>query len=259
MKRTIIRIDSEKCDGCGLCVSACHEGAIELRDGKAVLVREQHCDGLGDCLGDCPRGAIRLEEREAPAFVSPTPAPAPPSVGPGAGTDGCGCEEPPPSFGTGGCPGSRVRVAAPPAANAVTPAGAALPARVNPSDLSHWPVMLHLVPVRAPFFGDREMVVLSTCAPVASADVHWRFLRGRAVVVACPKLDRTEPYVEKLAGIFAQNPIPRVQVVRMSVPCCGGLSHIVREALRLSGRLDLVVEEVIVDLDGAILSTKPLI
>jgi hypothetical protein len=140
----------------------------------------------------------------------------------------------------------------------VTPAGTGLPARVNASELSHWPVQLHLVPVRAPFFGDRELVVLSTCAPVASADVHWRFLRGRAVVIACPKLDRTEPYVEKLAAIFAQNPIPRVQIVRMSVPCCGGLTHIVRDAVRLSGRHDLVVEEITVDLDGAILSTKPL-
>ena len=135
---------------------------------------------------------------------------------------------------------------------------AGLPGKVNASELSHWPVQLHLVPVRAPFFGDRELVVLSTCAPVASADVHWRFLRGRAAVIACPKLDRTEPYVEKLAAIFAQNPIPRVQVVRMSVPCCGGLTHIVRDALRLSGRQDLVVEEVTVDLDGTVLSTKPL-
>ncbi len=267
MKRTIIRIDSEKCDGCGLCVSACHEGAIELRDGKAVLAREQHCDGLGACLGDCPRGAIILEEREAPAFEAPPEAP--PASGPaptarktpGAVTvpsAACGCEDPLPKPGAGGCPGSRVRVAPAPSAAAVTPAGAGLPPRVNASELSHWPVQLHLVPVRAPFFGDRELVVLSTCAPVASADVHWRFLRGRAVVIACPKLDRTEPYVEKLAAIFAQNPIPRVQVVRMSVPCCGGLTHIVRDALRLSGRHDLVVEEVTVDLDGAILSTKPL-
>jgi ferredoxin len=266
MKRTIIRIDSEKCDGCGLCVSACHEGAIALRDGKAVLAKEQYCDGLGDCLGECPRGAITLEEREAPAFVTP-PAQAavvgsvkaPLSEG-AQGADGCGCEEKLPSLGAGGCPGSRVRVQEKAAAPspAVT-AGAGLPARVNPSDLSHWPVQLHLVPVRAPFFGDRELVVLSTCAPVASADVHWRFLRGRAVVIACPKLDRTEPYVEKLAAIFAQNPIPKVLVVRMSVPCCGGLTHIVRDALHLSGRTDLVIEEVTVDLDGTILSTRPMI
>ena len=265
MKRTIIHIDADKCDGCGLCVSACHEGAIELRNGKAVLAREQHCDGLGACLGDCPRGAITLEEREAPAFLEPGGLPsaagglpsASPFPKPGAG---CGCEDPLPTFGTGGCPGSRVRMQEKPTVPApmTAPSVSGLPGKVNASELSHWPVQLHLVPVRAPFFGDRELVVLSTCAPVASADVHWRFLRGRAVVIACPKLDRTEPYVEKLAAIFAQNPIPRVQVVRMSVPCCGGLTHIVRDALRLSGRRDLVVEEITVDLDGTVLSTKPL-
>jgi len=263
MKRTIIRIDSEKCDGCGLCVSACHEGAIELRGGKAVLAKEQHCDGLGACLGDCPRGAITLEEREAPAFVEPPMAEAPSSVvrktihAPVSA--GCGCEDKLPVTGAGGCPGSRVRQQEKQVAPVAVQAGATgLPGRVNPSDLSHWPVQLHLVPVRAPFFGDRELVVLSTCAPVASADVHWRFLRGRAVVIACPKLDRTEPYVEKLAAIMVQNAIPKVLIVRMSVPCCGGLTNIVREAVRLCGRSDLVVEEIVVDLDGTILSTLPL-
>jgi ferredoxin len=270
MKRTIIRIDSEKCDGCGLCVSACHEGAIELRNGRAVLAKEQHCDGLGACLGDCPQGAITLEEREAPAFVEP-------AASPGAGSppadrhlppvhvqdkDACGCGDKLPVFGVGGCPGSRVRLqekVAP--APIVSAPGTAqgLPGKVHASDLAHWPVQLHLVPVRAPFFSDHELVVLSTCAPVASADVHWRFLRGRAVVIACPKLDRTETYVEKLAAIFAQNAIPKVQVVRMSVPCCGGLTHIVRDALRQSGRTDLIVEEITVDLDGTILSTRPLV
>jgi len=262
MKRTIIRIDSEKCDGCGLCVSACHEGAIELRNGKAVLGKEQHCDGLGACLGDCPRGAITLEERDAPAFFEP-PVGADAASGVhahlhAATAAGCGCEDQLPAFGAGGCPGSRVRVQEKTTApDAVTSGTSGLPGKVNTSDLSHWPVQLHLVPVQAPFFGDRELVVLSTCAPVASADVHWRFLRGRAVVIACPKLDRTAPYVEKLAEIFAQNRIPKVLIVRMSVPCCGGLTHIVRDALRLSGRTDLVVEEITVDLDGTILSTRP--
>jgi len=266
MKRTIIRIDSEKCDGCGLCVLACHEGAIELRNGKAVLAKEQHCDGLGACLGDCPRGAIELEERDAPAFVEPPSAPAA-SLGVRPSTpmpahrpaEACGCEDKLPAIGAGGCPGSRVRVQEKAAAPApVAPSTAGLPGKVNASDLAHWPVQLHLVPQRAPFFGDHELVVLSTCAPVASADVHWRFLRGRAVVIACPKLDRTETYVEKLASIFAQNAIPKVLIVRMSVPCCGGLTHIVRDAWRLSGRTDLIVEEITVDLDGTILSTRAL-
>jgi ferredoxin len=260
MKRTIIRIDSEKCDGCGLCVSACHEGAIELRNGKAVLAKEQHCDGLGACLGDCPQGAITLEERDAPAFEEPSTVPAVVAVP--VDKEACGCGDKLPVFGAGGCPGSRVRlqenvVPAPTMSRMGTEGG--LPGKVNASDLAHWPVQLHLVPGRAPFFGDHELVVLSTCAPVASADVHWRFLRGRAVVIACPKLDRTETYVEKLASILAQNPIPKIQVVRMSVPCCGGLTHIVRDALRQSGRTDLIVEEVTVDLDGTILSTRPLV
>ncbi len=252
MKRTIIQIDSEKCDGCGLCVTACHEGAIELRDGKAVLAKEQHCDGLGDCIGECPRGAIGFVERDAPAFVPPPAVEVP--------KPDCGCDAKPqmpfPML-QGGCPGSRIRIPENKAPSMPT-GSAGLPARVQAPDLSQWPVQLHLVPLQAPFFADRELVVMATCAPVASADVHWRFLRGRSVVIACPKLDRIEPYVEKLAGIFAQNRIPKVLVVRMSVPCCGGLTRIVQEAWSRSGRTDLVVEEVNVDLDGSVLGTRPL-
>ncbi len=240
MKRRIIHIDGEKCDGCGLCVAACHEGAIELHDGKARLVREDYCDGLGDCIGQCPQGAITFVEREVST----------PAAVPRAPMSDCGCLDDSPT--AGGCPGSRARVLSGNAVPVAARDAAAGPGRVIPSDLGQWPVQLHLVPVRAPFYQGRELVVLSTCAPVASADVHWRFLRGRAVVVACPKLDRTDPYVEKLAAILRENSISRVLVVRMTVPCCGALVRIVRAAAALSGR-DVPVEEIRVDLDGSVL------
>lgn len=128
--------------------------------------------------------------------------------------------------------------------------GAGLPASVNSSELRQWPVQLHLVQPGAPFFSNKELVVLSTCAPIASADVHWRFMRGRSVVVGCPKLDRTEPYAQKLGEILKDESIPRVIVVLMEVPCCGGLARIVREAVEISGRGDLEYEEVVVGLNG---------
>jgi len=131
--------------------------------------------------------------------------------------------------------------------------GVGLPDKVQPSDLGQWPVQLHLVPTRAPFFQDRELLVLATCGPVVSADVHWRYLRGRSVVVACPKLDLTGPYVEKLTAIMAENRIPRVVVVRLQVPCCGGLTQMVLEAHSLCGRKDLVVEEAILSVDGSVM------
>jgi len=135
-------------------------------------------------------------------------------------------------------------------------AGGGLPDKVQASDLVQWPVQLHLVPPQAPFFQDKELLVLNSCGAVASADVHWRFLRGRSVVMACPKLDVTGPYVEKLTGIMAQNRIPKVVIVRMQVPCCGGLTQMVLQAHADSGRDDLVVEEVTLALDGAVLKQE---
>lgn len=250
--RKIIRIDEDLCNGCGKCIQACSEGALKLVNGKARLVRDEFCDGFGDCLGECPTGALTIQEREADAFdlhrtlqhVSET-----------RGNDGVNklmTSARKHGLTGGGCPGSRMihrpeRTAAPVPSNAPGAPGQAIP-----SELSQWPVQLHLVHPGAPYFNDRELVVLSTCGPVASADIHWRFLRGRSVVVACPKLDKTDPYIDKLTDILVNRTIPKVIVVRMSVPCCGGLTGMVQQAAEASGRNDLAVEQVIVGVDGSI-------
>lgn len=262
MKRQIISIDESKCNGCGQCVSACAEGALQLVNGKAKLVKEQFCDGFGDCLGDCPTGALKIETLDTESYdVAATRE----HVMKVRGDDGVRRFESAAyahkhkvhaaaHTGGNGCPGTRMRMASAKAGGApVVPAGsAALPGHAIPSELGQWPVQIHLVSPGAPFFKNRELVVLSTCSPIASADIHWRFIRGRAVVVGCPKLDDTAPYVEKLAAILKEPSIPKVIVVRMEVPCCGGLSMIVRQAVEMCGRPDLKAEEVVVGLDGDI-------
>ncbi|MBP7275226.1 MAG: 4Fe-4S binding protein [Kiritimatiellae bacterium] len=276
-RRKIIEINEDLCNGCGECVTACAEGALRLINGKARLVKEDFCDGLGDCIGECPTGALKIVERDAPDYdepatrehvartggadalwafdaaserhaqtlaAPPAPAPARPS-GPGGG----------------GCPGTRMRMRAETAgaARPATPVGGGgLPPQVNPSELRQWPIQLHLVQPGAPFFAGKELVIMNTCGPLASADVHWRFLRGRAVVVACPKLDRTEPYVPKLAEILRDPSIPKAIVVRMEVPCCGGLSHMASQAAQQTGRTDLELEEVTLSLEGEVQQTRRL-
>jgi len=243
MKRKIIEIDEDKCNGCGTCVTGCAEGALAIVDGKAKLVNDVFCDGLGACIGDCPTGALKIIEREAPEFDE------------AAVEKHLGRQKPavPPA---GGCPGMQMRFnQQKPAAR---PAAPAVSGQVIPSELNQWPTQLHLVPPSAPFFKGRELVVLSTCSPSASPDVNWRFVRGRAIVIACPKLDRTEGYVEKLTAILASNGIPKVIIVRMEVPCCGGLTMMVAEAVRRSGRTDLAVEEAVIGLDGGLMEINVL-
>lgn len=262
--RKIITIDEEKCNGCGNCTTSCAEGALQIVDGKAKLMKEQFCDGFGDCIGDCPTDALKIEERESDEFdVEATRDHLRQTMGeeavermdnanlahergehPGA---------PPAGPPMGGCPGTRMRAALKDREEASATVGSGLPGRINESELNQWPVQIHLVQPGAPFFKNRELVVLSTCSPVASADVHWRFIRGRGVVVGCPKLDRTEGYAEKLGSILQDATIPKVIVLRMEVPCCGGLTAIVREAVKLSGREDLEFEEVTVGLSGDVL------
>ncbi len=234
-KRKIIEINEELCNGCGDCITACHEGALAIVNGRAKVVNESFCDGLGACIKGCSAGALTVVEREAEPFVEPPGMKAAQAVHVHGGGSGC--------------PGSQVR-SFQKVPSAPSNVGRETPSRIVPSELTHWPVQLHLVRPEAPFFADKELVVLSTCAPVACPDVHWRFLRGRAVVLGCPKLDRTEGYVEKLAGIFSAARTPRVLVVRMEVPCCGGLTAIVEEAAALSGRTDLIIEEATIGVNG---------
>lgn len=263
--REIITIDEDLCNGCGECITACAEGALQLVDGKAKLVKEQFCDGFGDCIGECPTGALKIESVESEAFdiaatrrhLRNTQGEAAVQRMETANTrhDAAAHAGPP----TGGCPGTRMRFSAEQELPAAAPAeGAGLPAQALRSELSQWPVQIHLVQPGAPFFRNRELVILSTCSPIASADVHWRFIRGRGVVVGCPKLDDTGPYAEKLGAILADPSIPKVTVVRMEVPCCGGLSAIAREAVELSGREDLEAVEVTVGLGGDILEAQSL-
>jgi Pyruvate/2-oxoacid:ferredoxin oxidoreductase delta subunit len=263
MKRNIITIDEGLCNGCGNCITGCAEGALQLVNGKAKLVKDQFCDGFGDCIGTCPTGALQIVERDSDAYDEDATRD---HVEKTRGADGVAefdaaaqkHDAPPaPAPRSGGCPGSMARMLkqdAPKAAPTTTSQGPA--GQVIPSELNQWPVQLHLVQPGAPFFAGKELVVLSTCSPIASPDTNWRFVRGRGVVVACPKLDRTEGYVEKLAAILSDSSIPKVIVVRMEVPCCGGLSQIVAQAAASSGRSDLIVEEATIALSGELAGTR---
>lgn len=279
MKRKIIEINEELCDGCGACVTGCAEGALAIIDGKARLVKEQYCDGFGDCIGHCPTGALTIVERVAEGFdIDATREFLRATQGEeavarmdaanerhDAALEG---SEPAPAAG-GGCPGARMMASlgkgasTPPTPTAVSTSSSgtafAGPDRVQASELDQWPIQLHLVQPGASFFRGKELVILSTCSPVACPDVQWRFLRGRSVVVACPKLDRSEPYVEKLAGIMADTSIPKAIVVRMEVPCCGGLSRTAAAAAALSGRTDLIVEEATITVDGRLAAVSQLV
>jgi NAD-dependent dihydropyrimidine dehydrogenase PreA subunit len=262
MLRKIVQIDESKCDGCGECIPSCAEGAITLVNGKARLSADALCDGLGACLGECPQGAITVIEREAEAFdeaavkVHLERAGKPPGHAPHA--------VPPPAPARprlavahdapaqGGCPGSRPQTL-PRRGLAVVPsaAGPTLPAPGGESRLGQWPVQLHLVPVTAPFFRDADLLVAADCVPFAYPRFHADLLAGKALVVGCPKLDDVRAYVEKLGRIIASNEIKSVTVVRMEVPCCGGISMAARHGLAASGK-DLPFHDVAVGVDGTL-------
>ena len=221
--RKIVRIDEDLCDGCGECVPACEEGAIQLVDGKARLVSEVYCDGLGACLGECPQGAISIEEREAEDFDEAAVSAHLAHVR--------GPSDPQPDLECG-CPGSAVRTMRP-------APGRAAPCPTyegEPSELRNWPVQIKLVPVRAPFLDRADVLVAADCVPFAYRGFHHDFLRGRTLLVGCPKLDDAGFYVEKLAQMFVANDVRSVEVAIMEVPCCMGMDHIVSRAIQASGK-----------------------
>jgi len=215
MIRKIIKIDEEKCNGCGICVNACHEGAIELIDGKAKLTREDYCDGLGDCLPACPVNAISFEEREAPAYNEEAVQKAKENK----------ASAPLPC----GCPGTQSK-----AINRDS-CTAAPTATENASMLSQWPVQIKLVPVNAPYFDGANLLVAADCTAYAYGNFHNEFIRKHITLIGCPKLDDGD-YTEKLTAIISNNNIKSVTVVRMEVPCCGGIEHAVKNALMSSGK-----------------------
>jgi NAD-dependent dihydropyrimidine dehydrogenase PreA subunit len=225
-KRKIVMIDEEKCTGCGLCIPNCAEGALQIVDGKAKLITEKFCDGLGACLGHCPEDAITVIEREAEDFDEKAvevhlhkqkqsqPKPEP---------------QPVPVFG--GCPSSRAMQFKVPETRAESASAAP-----TISQLTQWPVQLKLVPVKAPYFQDADLLIAADCVPFAYPDFHRDFLKGKAVVVGCPKLDDIQFYKEKLTEIFKTNSIKSVTVPYMEVPCCFGLVKVTEDAIAASGK-----------------------
>ena len=243
--RKIITIDSEKCNGCGLCVSACHEGAIGMKEGKAVLLRDDYCDGLGDCLPACPTHAITFEEREAlpydeEAVLANMNAKKPQPIAPLAVSPANPLGAP-----LTGCPGSMAK---------------ALTAREepecsctsgSPSRLAQWPVQIKLVPVKAPFFEGADLLIAADCSAFAYGNFHADFMAGKVTIIGCPKLDGLD-YTEKLTAILAENTVKSVTLARMNVPCCGGLEHAAKHAVAASGK-NIPLKIATISTDGKLL------
>ncbi len=229
--RKIIHIDEEKCDGCGLCVPACAEGAIQIVQGKARLVNEVYCDGLGACLGECPQGAIRMEERHAADFdmraVEAHLAALSRDENRSAPFQVRSDHQVP-----SGCPGSISRSFRPESAVQAEAQGGA----EQISRLGNWPLQLHLVPLQAPFYENADLLIAADCAPFAFAGFHEEFIAGKIVMIGCPKLDDLSAYMGKLTQVFASNNIRSVEVAFMEVPCCFGLVQLVQEAVARSGK-----------------------
>ena len=221
MIRKMIKIDRDKCNGCGLCITACHEGALQLVDGKAKLIADSYCDGLGACLPECPTGAMTIEEREAVAFdeaaVQKHMAKVSDPVAPNLAC---------------GCPGNSVKLI-----NREN-SGCSIPEKTvaNESQLKQWPCQIKLVPVNAPYFDNARLLIAADCTAFAYANIHNDFMQNKITLIGCPKLDDVN-YADKLRAIFETHEIQSVEVLRMSVPCCGGIVRMVEQALADSGKV----------------------
>ncbi len=248
--RKIVHIDEDKCNGCGLCVPACHEGAIQIIDGKARLLEDHLCDGLGDCLGECPLDAIRIEEREADPFDEE-------AVKQHLEKKRASKEDTEVTVRRNeeykipcGCPGAQLRNS--------TRDDEPVETREEvkgeiASELNQWPVQLGLIPPHAPFFKEEKILVAADCVPFAYADFHRKILKGKPVVIGCPKLDDGMAYVEKFTAILDQNDIKEITIAHMEVPCCSGLIQILRRAVEQSGK-DTVLRTIKISIDGKIMT-----
>ena len=228
MKRKIININEEKCNGCGLCINACHEGALILENGKAKLISDSYCDGLGDCLPECPTNAITIEEREAEAYDEELVME---TLKKKANSQQNQSTAHPPIHG--GCPGARAMSIKKTAEN-VTPAQAQ--AQPLTSELQQWPCQIKLVPVNAPYFDNCDLLIAADCTAYAYANIHKDFMKDRITLIGCPKLDDGD-YSQKLAAILSNNNINSVKILRMEVPCCSGIVNAVKTALQQSGKM----------------------
>lgn len=235
MKRNIIQIDEKKCNGCGQCITSCAECALQIVNGKAKLVKEIYCDGLGACLGTCPTGALTIVQKEAEAFDEKK-------------TEKHIHETKINKAKACGCPGSMVMEFA--NQDAVQNADAA--AEEKPA-LTNWPVQLMLVPVNASCFANADILIAADCTAFSAANFHSRFIKGKKLIIACPKLDNANFYIDKLTQIFSNNSIKNVSVLRMEVPCCGGLAQIVKQAISASGK-NIPYNEKIIGIKGEVLS-----
>lgn len=235
--RNIVKIDEEKCNGCGDCVTSCAEGAIEIIDGKAKLVSEIYCDGLGACLGTCPMDAITIEQREADDFDE-------------AATEEYLSKKAPVAEKACGCPGQMAMDLKAPAASSDDAIAGDIP-----SQLGQWPVQLNLVSPAAPYFANADLLLVADCVPFAMADFHGKYLKGKNIAIGCPKLDDVDFYIDKVAQIIKANNLNSLTVIHMQVPCCSGMTYIAKRAIEQAG-VELPFEDVTISLQGEVLQTE---